>query len=237
MARVLIVEDDDAIRRLIVGALQQEGYAVAVASDGARGLEAFERERPDVVVLDLRLPDIHGFEVCRRIRQQSSSPILMLTAMSEEDEVLRGFQLGADDYLTKPFSVKVFLARIEALVRRSGTRLNLGDRAIEVADLVVDLERIEVRVRGRPVEPTPTEFRIISHLARNAGQIVKRSNLLLQIQDIPINHRDAQEIIKVHIRHLRNKVERDPGEPEYIRTVRGFGYMLDSPVHESLTKP
>jgi DNA-binding response OmpR family regulator len=242
MVRVLIIEDDEVIRRLVVGALQQEGYAVSVAGDGARGIEVFERDRPDVVVLDLRLPDIYGFEVCRRIRQQSSSPILMLTAMSEEDEVVRGFQLGADDYLTKPFSVRVFLARIEALVRRSGKRLNLRDRAIEVADLVVDLERIEVRVRGRPVDVTPTEFRLISYLARNAGQVVKSSRLLLQIhdsptQDRPLSDRDAQEIVKVHIRHLRNKVERDPAEPQYIRTVRGFGYMLDCPVAETLTEP
>jgi two-component system, OmpR family, alkaline phosphatase synthesis response regulator PhoP len=236
MTRVLIIEDDEAIRRLVVGALQQEGYEVSVALDGAEGLEAFARARPDVVVLDLRLPDIHGFEVCHRIRQQSASPILMLTAMSEEEEVVRGFQIGADDYLTKPFSVRVLLARVEALVRRSGTRLNLGDRAIEVADLVVDLDRVQVRIRGRPIELTPTEFRLISYLARNAGQVLKSSQLLLQIQDAPMSNRDAQEIIKVHIRHLRNKVERDPAEPQYIRTVRGFGYVLDGPVHESLTR-
>jgi two-component system alkaline phosphatase synthesis response regulator PhoP len=236
MTRVLIIEDDEAIRRLVVGALQQEGYEVIVALDGVEGLEAFVRARPDVVVLDLRLPDIHGFDVCRRIRQKSASPILMLTAMSEEEEVVRGFQIGADDYLTKPFSVRVLLARVEALVRRSGTRLNLGDRAIEVADLVVDFDRVQVRIRGRPIELTPTEFRLISYLARNAGQVLKSSQLLLQIQDAPMSNRDAQEIIKVHIRHLRNKVERDPAEPQYIRTVRGFGYVLDSPVHESLTQ-
>src|SRR5262249_11062873 len=236
MTRVLIIEDDEAIRRLAVGALQQEGYEVIVALDGVEGLEAFTRARPDVVVLDLRLPDIHGFDVCRRIRQQSASPILMLTAMSEEEEVVRGFQIGADDYLIKPFSVRVLLARVEALVRRSGTRLNLGDRAIEVADLVVDFDRVQVRIRGRPVDLTPTEFRLISYLARNAGQVLKSSQLLLQIQDAPMSDRDAQEIIKVHIRHLRNKVERDPAEPQYIRTVRGFGYVLDGPVHESLTQ-
>jgi len=160
----------------------------------------------------------------------------MLTAMSEEEEVVRGFQIGADDYLTKPFSVRVLLARVEALVRRSGTRLNLGDRAIEVADLVVDFDRVQVRMCGRPIELTPTEFRLISYLARNAGQVLKSSQLLLQIQDAPMSNRDAQEIIKVHIRHLRNKVERDPAEPQYIRTVRGFGYVLDGPVHESLTQ-
>jgi DNA-binding response OmpR family regulator len=233
MTRILVVEDDPAIRRLVVFTLQQEGFEVSVAEDGLSAIASFERDTPDLVVLDLCLPDIHGFEVCKRIREYAPRPVLMLTAMSQENDIVQGFQVGADDYLTKPFSVKVLVARVEALVRRTGGRVPLG-RRVEVGDLVIDLDRIEVRVGGRQIDLTPTEFRLISHLAQNAGQVVKSSQLLHEIQAIGTDEREAQDIVKVHIRHLRSKLQPRPEDPQYIRTVRGFGYLLDRPTHETL---
>ncbi len=209
---------------------------VEVAADGASALAAFAARRPDLVVLDLLLPDIDGFEVCRRMRQIAPTPILMLTALAQEDHVVRGFELGADDYLTKPFSVRVFLARVEALLRRSSHQPPERERPITIGDLVIDLDRVEVRVRGDRVDLTPNEFRILSYLARKAGQVVNSVSLLRQIQDVACDDREAQEIIKVHIRHLRNKIEQNADAPRYIRTVRGFGYILDYPTTSEVAK-
>ncbi len=153
----------------------------------------------------------------------------MLTALVHEDNVVRGFELGADDYLTKPFSVRVFLARVEALLRRSGKQGSGVEQTIEIGDLVVDLHRVEVRLRGEAVDLTPTEFRVLGYLARYAGQVVNGASLVRQIQDPTYDERDALEIVRVHIRHLRNKIEDDPDHPRFIRTVRGFGYILDNP--------
>ncbi len=229
MPCILLVEDDETIRRLVLFALHQDGLDVEIAADGASALVAFEKRRPDLVVLDLLLPDIDGFEVCRRIRQLDPTPILMLTALVHEDNVVRGFELGADDYLTKPFSVRVFLARVEALLRRSGKQGSGVEQTIEIGDLVVDLQRVEVRLRGEAVDLTPTEFRVLGYLARYAGQVVNGASLVRQIQDPTYDERDALEIVRVHIRHLRNKIEDDPDHPRFIRTVRGFGYILDNP--------
>ena len=237
MPRILLVEDDETIRRLVLFALHQDGLDVEVAADGTSALIAFERCRPDLVVLDLLLPDIDGFEVCRRMRLLGPTPILVLTALVHEDNVVRGFELGADDYLTKPFSVRVFLARVEALLRRSGKQGPGVEQTIEIGDLVVDLQRIEVRLRGDVVDLTPTEFRVLSHLARYAGQVVNGVSLVRQIQDVTYDDRDALEIVRVHIRHLRNKIEVDPDHPRYIRTVRGFGYILDNPAKQQAVAP
>ncbi len=236
MASVLLVEDDETIRRLVLFALHQGGMEVEVAADGASALAAFATRRPDLVVLDLLLPDIDGFEVCRRMRQLAPTPILMLTALAQEDHVVRGFELGADDYLTKPFSVRVFLARVEALLRRSSQQSSERERPITIGDLVIDLDRVEVRVRGDRVDLTPNEFRILSYLARKVGQVVNSVSLLRQIQDVACDDREAQEIVKVHIRHLRNKIEQNADTPRYIRTVRGFGYMLDDPTTSEVAR-
>jgi len=231
MARVLLVEDDETIRRLVLYSLHHGGLEVEVATNGQSAMVAFGRRCPDLVVLDLLLPDIDGFEVCRRIRLRGPTPILMLTALAAEDNVVRGFEVGADDYLTKPFSVRVFLARVEALLRRGSKPAPAPEpeRVIQAGDLVVDLDRVQVRVRGDVVDVTRNEFRILSCLARHLGQVVNNVNLLRQIQDGPSNEREAHEIVKVHIRNLRSKIEPDVDGPQYLRTVRGFGYILDSP--------
>ncbi|MGH2460136.1 MAG: response regulator transcription factor [Chloroflexota bacterium] len=235
MPRVLLVEDDETIRRLVLFSLHQDGLEVETATDGASALLAFERRQPDLVVLDLLLPDIDGFEVCRRIRLLGPTPILMLTALVHEDNVVKGFELGADDYLTKPFSVRVFLARVEALLRRSGKPAAGVEQTIEIGDLVVDFHRVEVRLRGDVIDLTRTEFRILGCLARYTGQVVNGASLVRQIQDPTYDDRDALEIVRVHIRHLRNKIEIDPDRPRFIRTVRGFGYILDNPAKQELT--
>jgi|SRR5579875_340425 len=233
MARVLLVEDDETIQRMVFFALRQGGgIEVDLASSGAAALTLYRQTRPDLVILDLLLPDMDGFEVCRSIRRLGPTPILMLTALAQENHVLHGFELGADDYLTKPFSVRVLLARVDALLRRSGQRPAETGETIAVGDLVIDLRRIEVRRNGEPIDLTPTEFRIFSVLARNAGRVVSAVDLLREIQDAPYNEREAQEIVKVHIRHLRHKIEPDKDRPRYIRTVRGFGYMLDDPTRD-----
>ena len=229
MGRVLLVEDDETIRRLVLYALRQAGMDVDVAVDGVAALKEFEHNHPDIVVLDLLLPGIDGFEVCRRLREMSDTPILMLTALAQEDNEVRGLQLGADDYLTKPFSVRVFLARIEALLRRKGRPSIDDERSIVIGDLVINFDRVEVLVRGERVSLTPAEFRIIAYLARSVGQVVSSATLLRQVQDYEYDEREAQEIIKVHIRRLRHKIEPTSDIPRYIRTVRGFGYMLDVP--------
>ncbi|HUX86796.1 MAG TPA: response regulator transcription factor [Chloroflexota bacterium] len=226
MTRVLVVEDDEAMRRLVALSLKEAKLEVDVAADGKTALRAFERGRPDLIVLDLILPDIDGFEVCQRIRAGSKIPILMLSALGQEDHVVRGLQLGADDYLAKPFSVRVLLARVEALLRRT-TVADEREQMITIGDLTIDTRRIEVSVGGRTVNLTPAEFRIIAYLARHSGRVVNSVALLREAQDSHYDEREAQEIVKVHIRHLRYKIEPDPDAPRYIRTVRGFGYMLD----------
>ncbi|HLH73900.1 MAG TPA: response regulator transcription factor [Chloroflexota bacterium] len=238
MARVLLVEDDAAMRRLEIAALAEAKLDVETAPDGKTALRMFEQRRPDLVVLDVILPDIDGFEVCQRIRNFSKTPILMLTALGQDDHIVRGLQLGADDYLSKPFSVRVFLARIEALLRRIGIA-HEPEPTISIGDLSIDLRRIEVRVRGQRVDLTPSEFRIITHLARHPNRVFNSVALLREAQESQPDEREAQDIVKVHIRHLRYKIEADPDAPRYIRTVRGFGYMLESPasdINESLTK-
>lgn len=227
MATVLLVEDDETIRRLVRFALNQCGLEVEVAGDGKAALEAYKRQRPDVVVLDLLLPEVDGFEVCRRIRELGPTPILMLTALVQDTNVIRGFEVGADDYLTKPFSVRVLQARVEALLRRAGVHQPETASIVTAGDLSVDLRRVEVRLRGAPVELTRNEFRILSCLARNQGRVVSSLELLQQIHENATDEREAQDLVKVHIRNLRAKLELDGEAPRYIRTVRGFGYMLD----------
>ena len=235
MACVLVVEDDESIRRMVVLALKQAGHTVSEAADGEQALAEFTRSHPDLVVLDLLLPGLNGGEVCRAIRMSSQVPILMLTALAREEEVVRGLDMGADDYLTKPFSVREMLARVNALLRRGapdgGQR---GSEPITIGDLFIDVARHVVTVRGRAVDLTPTEFRLLCCLARNAGRVVPPRALLREAQEYDCDDREAQDIVKVHIRHLRHKLEPDPQTPQYILNVRGFGYLLESSSASSL---
>lgn len=224
MPRVLVVEDEPSIRKMVAFALKQAGFEVATADDGRVGLDEFERFKPDAVLLDVLLPSLSGYEVCERIRSTSDVPILMLTALAQEDDLIRGLQLGADDYLTKPFSVRLLVRRVNLLLHRDG-RDDGG--VLSIGELVVDLGRCEAHVRGSKVDLTPTEFRILSCLARNAGRVITSRVLLRDAQDYECDRREAQNIVKVHIRHLRTKLELDPESPKYILNVRGVGYLID----------
>jgi len=227
-ATILIVEDEYAVARGIQYALQQEGYSVSVARTGEEGLEFAIRHAPDLVVLDVRLPDIDGFEVLRRLRSAGNkAPVLFLTARDEEMDKVIGLELGADDYLTKPFGLRELMSRIKALLRRAYGDLAdaLGGRVIRHRDLVIDLERRRVQRGDRRVSLTATEFEILRHLASRPGRVFSRRELLELVRDYEALEHD-EKTINVHISHLREKVEDDPSEPAFIMTVRGAGYAF-----------
>jgi DNA-binding response OmpR family regulator len=227
-ARILLVDDEQSIQTLLSYPLRKEGYHVIEASDGRQALERFDEEPFDLVVLDLMLPKIDGLEVCRRLRTRSSVPIIMLTAKSEEIDKVVGLELGADDYITKPFSLREFSSRIKAALRRAEMSRPVetapDEAPLEVRQLRIDFPKRTVRVRGGDAQLTYVEFEILSVLARSPGRVFTRDMLLARIWGDSA-YRDPRTI-DVHIRHLREKIERDPKEPEYLLTVRGVGYRF-----------
>jgi DNA-binding response OmpR family regulator len=228
LARILLVDDEQSIQTLLSYPLRKEGYDVVQATDGRQALERFDEQQFDLVVLDLMLPRIDGLEVCRRLRSRSSVPIIMLTAKSEEIDKVVGLELGADDYITKPFSLREFSSRIKAALRRAEMsrpeQTMPGEEPLEVRGLRMDFAKRTVRVRGDDAQLTYVEFEILSALARAPGRVFTRDMLLARIWGDSA-YRDPRTI-DVHIRHLREKVERDSKEPEYLFTVRGVGYRF-----------
>jgi DNA-binding response OmpR family regulator len=227
-ARILLVDDEQSIQTLLSYPLRKDGYHVVQATDGRQALERFDEEPFDLVVLDLMLPKIDGLEVCRRLRTRSSVPIIMLTAKSEEIDKVVGLELGADDYITKPFSLREFSSRIKAALRRAEMTRPVetapDEAPLEVGQLRVDFPKRSVRMRGTDAQLTFVEFEILSALARSPGRVFTRDMLLARIWGDSA-YRDPRTI-DVHIRHLREKIERDPKEPEYLLTVRGVGYRF-----------
>ena len=227
-ARILLVDDEQPIQTLLSYPLRKEGYDVVQAADGQQALERFEEESFDLVILDLMLPRLDGLEVCRRLRSRSSVPIIMLTAKSEEIDKVVGLELGADDYITKPFSVREFSSRIKAALRRAEMSRPVepdpDEAPLEVLDLRIDFPKRTVRVRGEEAQLTFVEFEILSVVARASGRVFTRDMLLSRIWGDSA-FRDPRTI-DVHIRHLREKLERDPKDPEYLFTVRGVGYRF-----------
>jgi DNA-binding response OmpR family regulator len=226
-ARILLVDDEHSIQTLLSYPLEKDGYQVVQASDGRDALSRFSEEPFDLVVLDLMLPHVDGLEVCRRLRARSSVPIIMLTAKSEEIDKVLGLELGADDYITKPFSMREFRSRVKAVLRRAAMAQPSGDddgQAIEVLDLHIDPAKRRVRVRGDDVQTTFVEFEILAALARAPGRVLTREALLARVWG-DAAYRDPRTV-DVHIRHLREKIERDPKDPEYLFTVRGVGYRF-----------
>jgi DNA-binding response OmpR family regulator len=227
-ARILLVDDEQSIQTLLSYPLRKEGYHVVQATDGRQALERFEEEPFDLVVLDLMLPKIDGLEVCRRLRIRSSVPIIMLTAKSEEIDKVVGLELGADDYITKPFSLREFSSRIKAALRRAEMTRPVetapDEAPLEVGQLRIDFPKRTVRVRGGDAQLTYVEFEILSALARSPGRVFTRDMLLARMWGDSA-YRDPRTI-DVHIRHLREKIELDPKEPEYLFTVRGVGYRF-----------
>ena len=224
-ATILLVDDEDAVQKLLTYPLEREGFRVMQARDGEEALQRFGTERIDLVVLDLMLPKLDGLEVCRRLRAQSTVPIIMLTARDDELDKVVGLELGADDYITKPFSIREFRSRVRALLRRAALGGAGDERDVIQADgIVVDLARRSVTVRGGPVELTYVEFEILRALAGRPGHVMSRQALLESLWG-DYAYREPRTI-DVHVRHLREKLERDPHEPELIQTVRGAGYRL-----------
>jgi DNA-binding response OmpR family regulator len=224
--RILLVDDEESVQTLLMYPLLKEGYEVVAAHDGREALDRFAEQRFDLVVLDIMLPNLDGIEVCRRMRSRSQVPIIMLTAKDDEIDKVLGLEMGADDYITKPFSVREFRSRVRAALRRAemlGGRPG-SDEPIVVGDLKIDFERRAVSARDTDLRLTYVEFEILAALARSPGRVQTREMLLEQVWGDSA-YRDSRTI-DVHIRHLREKLERDPRSPEYLLTVRGVGYRF-----------
>ena len=222
--KVLLVDDDVDLLDLTTYALRREGYAVVAATDGQQALARYEAERPDLVVLDGNLPRLNGFEVCRRIRQAGATPIVMLTARDQEEDIVRGLQLGADDYVTKPFSAKQLVARMKAVLRRSqADPYRQAASVVRAGDLVLDLQSHEATKGGRAVQLTPLEFKILYMLALNEGRVIPYSRLVEYAWGF--DGGDAN-LLKTHISHIRDKLGLDAGQSGAIRAVAGVGYSM-----------
>jgi DNA-binding response OmpR family regulator len=222
---VLVVDDERRYRDLLEMNLSRRGYRVLQAADGLGALNLVESAQPDLVVVDLMLPDIDGYEVCRRIREYSAVPIIMLTARAEQSEKVRGLQTGADDYVTKPFGAEELLARIEAVLRRAATRTDIA--AIDIGELHIDRAEHRVTLRGEPVDLSAGEYRLLEQLAANAGHVIVQEELLRRVWGPGYSGDTA--LLQTAIRRLRTKIEDEPGVPTRVLTKRGIGYWLSKP--------
>jgi DNA-binding response OmpR family regulator len=224
-ARILLVDDEQSIQTLLSYPLRKDGYHVTSALDGGEALQRFEEGRFDLVILDLMLPRLDGVEVCRQLRSRSQVPIIMLTAKGSETDKVAGLEVGADDYITKPFSMREFRSRVKAALRRS--RMGgeaVDDGAIESGDLTIDFDRRMVTLQEEEIRVTYVEFEILGALARSPGRVLTRETLLEHVWG-DSEYRDPRTV-DVHIRHLREKLEQDPKLPEFLFTVRGVGYRF-----------
>jgi len=225
--RVLIIEDETSIAEPLASTLEEEGFAVEVAGEGRAGLDAAAARAPDLVLLDVGLPDIDGRDVCRQLRARSTVPIIMLTARGTETDKIVGLEIGADDYVVKPFSAGELVARMRALLRRAGEAVRPADaEAIEVGDVRLDLRTWTVTRRAEPVELTRREFELLRMLAQHAGTVLTRERLMDEVWDP--NWFGSTKTLDVHISALRRKLGDDPEQPRYIRTVRGVGFRFAS---------
>ena len=227
MATILVVDDEEPIQELLRFNLEKDGYLVRVAKDGQDALNHVLNEQPDLIVLDLMLPGMDGLEVCRKLRSNpkfQQIPIIMLTAKGEEIDKVLGLELGADDYMTKPFSPRELLARIKARLRRINSQEEADAQIIIRGELRVDVTGFRVHVRGEETELTPKEFELLRVLVAHPGKVYSRDELLERIWGYEYD--GDTRTVDVHVRHLRLKVERDPSNPEYIETLRGIGYRF-----------
>ena len=225
--RVLIVEDDPNVAEVVARYLEREGYRVETTADGAVGLERALQDLPDLVVLDLMLPSMGGLEVCRRLREVAPVPVIMLTARGEEADRIAGLELGADDYVAKPFSPRELTARVRAVLRRAGGALSgsaPGPKLLEAGEIEVDLVAHEARIRGELVPLTAKEFDLLAHLMRHPRRAFRREELLRDVWGFSYGDTST---VTVHIRRLREKVEADPSEPLHVATVWGVGYRFE----------
>jgi DNA-binding response OmpR family regulator len=224
--RILIIDDEPSVHEVVRAYLERDGFIVYSARDGAEGLELAMTKRPDLLVLDLMLPDVSGEEICKQVRGRSDVPILMLTAKISEDQRVAGLQLGADDYLVKPFSPRELVARVKAILRRStGGEMPLTELLrFDDGRLVIDDVRHEVLIAGEPVELTPTEYKLLLALAQYPGRAYSRFELVNRVQGHDFE--GYERTIDAHIKNLRHKIEPDQHKPSYVETVHGVGYRL-----------
>jgi len=223
MPTVLVVDDEKQIATIARDYLTRAGFSVTLASDGASGLEIARQKRPDLVVLDLGLPKLDGLEVARALRRESDVPIIMLTARVDETDRLAGFEVGADDYITKPFSPRELVARVSSVLRRTRHAPAAGAQ-FDVADLSIDVGRMRIERRGAAIDLTPTEFQLLTALARYPGRVFTRAQLLDAVRGTEIE--SFERAIDAHVKNVRRKLERDPHRPRYLLTVYGIGYKF-----------
>lgn len=225
MKTILVVDDEPKITQLVSDYLIRAGYIVQVAHDGKVALSHARTDKPDLVVLDLGLPQLDGLDFTREVRKSSNVPIIMLTARSEESDKLIGLELGADDYITKPFSPKELVARVRAVFRRIENAAMTSSEVIRVEDITLDVPRLRVSASGRELEElTPTEFELLAALARQPGRVFTRAQLLEAIHGVAFE--SYERAIDAHIKNIRRKIEVEPGEPKYVLTVYGVGYKF-----------
>jgi two-component system alkaline phosphatase synthesis response regulator PhoP len=228
LRKVLVVDDEASIVELIRFNLEKEGYEVVEAYDGVEALRVVRAESPDLIILDLMLPGIDGIEVCQAVRRESSVPIIMLTAKGEEFDKVLGLSVGADDYVTKPFSIRELVARVKAVLRRQNMNLECEGEPtcarIRTGDLVIDPDTYQVQVRGKSMDFTPKEFELLYLLASNSGRVLTRELILEKVWGYA--YPGSTRTVDVHIRRLRQKIEEDDSNPVYIQTVHGVGYRF-----------
>ncbi len=225
MMTILVVDDEPKITQVVRDYLERAGFAVQIAHDGKTGFSHARTDKPDLIILDLGLPQMDGLDFAREFRKLSDAPIIMLTARSEESDKLVGLELGADDYLTKPFSPKELVARVRVVLRRAARSSAPGLETIRAGDLALDIPRMRVTADGRELEQlTPTEFQLLAALARQPGRVFTRGQLLEAIHGIAFE--SYERAIDAHIKNIRRKIEPLPGEPRYILTVFGVGYRF-----------
>lgn len=223
--KILVVDDEERMVRFIRLNLEHDGFRVVDAFNGKQALERLRDETPDVVLLDVMMPDLDGFEVLRMIREISNVPVIMLTARGDEDDRVRGLELGADDYITKPFSPREMVSRVKAVLRRTEAAGGAMHGLIEIDDrLKIDFDRREIWLEGKLVKLRPTEYRLLYHLVQNAGWVLTHDQLLTRVWGY--EYRDEPHYVRLYINYLRQKLEKDPANPQYILTERGVGYRF-----------
>lgn len=229
MKKILVIEDEAPIADALKYTLGKEGFEVLVEYDGCAGYQRFLSDDPDLLVLDIMLPGMDGFEICRKVRGSSNVPILILTARDSDLDELLGLELGADDYISKPFDMRKLIARTRALIRRSSSGPKDDRDRLECGEIVMDLHKHEVRRSGKVVHLTPTEYDILELLLRRPGKVLERETILEHLWD---GYYSSSKTLDVHVRHLREKIEADPSDPRYLKTIRGTGYRLERPSEE-----
>ena len=223
--RILVVDDEERMVRFIRLNLEHDGFQVREAFTGSQAIDKLRSALPDLILLDVMLPDIDGFEVLKMVREISQVPVIMLTAKGEEEDRVRGLELGADDYVTKPFSPRELVSRVRAVLRRTETTAGTTHALIQVDDrLKIDFDRREVWVDGELVQLRPTEYRLLYHLVQNAGWVIPHDQLLAKVWGY--EYRDEPHYVRLYINYLRKKLEKDPSNPQYILTERGVGYRF-----------